>query len=383
MIEKYKTLYSRDSKGNVRVWYQERDGDKYRTISGLQDGKQVTSEWSVATPKNVGKSNATTGETQAISEIENKYDKQLKTGYSTSITDVDDAVTYVKPILAKSYKDYANEIDFSKNEWGMQTKFNGICNITTINGCYSRKGEKFITLKHIENALIPFFKKFPDAVLHGEAFNDLYREKLNEIVKLCRKSVHITDDDYNESEKIIKYYIYDGYCESAGVGENVAYSKRKEWIDKNVIGKYSHCIEVKTIIIRDKKHLDEFFGERLDRGDEGVIIRKMNMMYSHKRDKNLLKYKPLDSEEMIITDIKEGQGNWSGKAKIISLKTKDGKMFDGTFKGSMLDAETCLKNKTELIGKLVTIYFNGRTSKTAGNCPQYAQFDYNNYLRAD
>jgi len=383
MIKTYPTLYSKDSTGKIRIWFQEQIGAKYRTVSGVKDSNSlVTSEWTIAEAKNTGKKNATSGSEQATAEIEAKYKKQRKTGYFDSINDVD-TNQYVEPILAKSYKDYAEDVNFSKGEWGMQTKFNGICNITTINGCFSRKGEKFVTLKHIESALISFFKKFPDAVLHGEAFNDDYREQLNEIVKLCRKSVHITDDDYKQSEKLIKYYIYDGYCESAGIGEEVPYSKRKEWIDKNIIGTYDCCIEVKTIIVKDKKHLDEFFGERIERGDEGVILRNMNMKYSHKRDKNLLKYKPLDSEEMTITGIREGSGNWSGKAKIVSVKEKNGNEFDATFKGTMEEAKECLNNKNKWIGKLVTIQFNGRTSKTAGNCPQYAQFDYNNCLRAD
>ena len=381
MIKKYETLYSKDSTGKIRIWFQEQDGANYRTVSGVKDSDNlVTSEWTVAESKNSGKKNATTGIEQATAEIKAKYKKQRKTGYTTIMSDVDTACNYIEPILAKNYKDYDETVDFSKEEWGMQTKFNGICNITSINGCFSRKGEHFVMLKHIEKALVPFFKKFPDAVLHGEAFNDDYREQLNEIVKLCRKTVHITEDDYNQSEKLIKYYIYDGYCESAGVGENVPYSKRKEWIDKNVIGKYSNCIEVKTVIVKDKKHLDEFFGERIERGDEGVILRKMNMKYSHKRDKNLLKYKPLDSDEMTIVDIKEGSGNWNNKAKIITLKMKNGKIFDGTFKGSMKDAEICLKEKNKWIGKIVTVYYNGITGL---GCPQYCQFDYNNCLRVD
>ena len=381
MIKKYETLYSKDSTGKIRIWFQEQDGAKYRTVSGVKDSDNlVTSEWTIAESKNAGKKNATTGIEQATAEINAKYKKQRKTGYTTIMSDVDTACNYIEPILAKNYKDYDETVDFSKEEWGMQTKFNGICNITSINGCFSRKGEHFVMLKHIEKALVPFFKKFPDAVLHGEAFNDDYREQLNEIVKLCRKTVHITDDDYNQSEKLIKYYIYDGYCESAGVGENVPYSKRKEWIDKNVIGKYSNCIEVKTVIVKDKKHLDEFFGKRIERGDEGVILRKMNMKYSHKRDKNLLKYKPLDSDEMTIVDIKEGSGNWNNKAKIITLKMKNGKIFDGTFKGSMKDAEICLKEKNKWIGKIVTVYYNGITGL---GCPQYCQFDYNNCLRVD
>lgn len=380
MKKEYKKLYSRDSKGKIRIWWLEQFDGKYRTHAGVQDGKIVTSEWTQAEGKNVGRANETTPTEQATSEIESQYIKQEKQGYHSDLKNVDKGCAYIEPILAKKYVDYIDNVDFSRKEWGMQNKFNGVCCLTSKNGCYSRKGEKFLSIPHIEKALESFFKKFPDAVLHGEIFNDEYREQLNEIVKLCRKTVHITDKDFEQSKKLIKYYIYDGYCKSAGVGEDISYTKRKEWIDNNVIGKYDHCEEVKTTIINSKEHLDEFFGERIERGDEGVILRRMNMKYVHKRDKNLLKYKPTNDEEMTIIDIKEGSGNWSGKAKIITLKTKDGKVFDGTFKGSMENAATCLKEKKQWIGKSVTIFFNGYTGL---GCPQYAQFDYNNCLRAD
>ena len=62
---KYPDLYTRDSLGNVRVWHMEQDDDKYRTISGLLEGEKVTSEWTVAKPKNMGKKNETTGSMQA------------------------------------------------------------------------------------------------------------------------------------------------------------------------------------------------------------------------------------------------------------------------------------------------------------------------------
>jgi ATP-dependent DNA ligase len=104
----------------------------------------------------------------------------------------------------------------------------------------------------------------------------------------------------------------------------------------------------------------------------------MNMKYVHKRDKNLLKYKPMQDAEFKILDIKEGQGNWSGKAKIITVEMDNGKVFDAVFKGSMEEAAKCLRDKNDWIGKTVTIYFFGYTGL---NCPQYAQFDYNNCIK--
>jgi DNA ligase-1 len=373
----YPMLYTRDSLGNVRMWQMEQSNDKYRTISGLLDGEKVTSDWTVCFAKNQGKKNATTASEQAAKEIEAKYKKQKKTGYFENLDEID-TIQYIEPILAKSYKDYADEVVFEKEEWGVQTKFNGICCIATKNGCFSRKGEKFLSIGHIEESLKPFFEKHPTSFLHGELFNDNYREKLNEIVKLCRKTVNITQDDKKKSEELIQFYIYDGCIMEAGLDQSKPYHERKKWIDSNVVNNYNYCVEVETTIVANKEHLDDFFKKKVERGDEGVILRKMNMKYVHKRDKNLLKYKPMQDAEFKILDIKEGQGNWSGKAKIIKVEMDNGKVFDAVFKGSMEEAEECLKSKNDWIGKTVTIYFFGYTGL---NCPQYAQFDYNNSIK--
>lgn len=378
-MKSYPKLFTRDSIGNVRVWYMEQEDNKFRAVSGLLDGEKVTSEWTVTSAKNEGKKNATSATEQATKEIEAKYKKQKKTGYFEDILDID-TTQYIEPILAKSYKDYSEEIIFEKNDWGVQTKFNGVCCIATKDGCFSRKGEKFLSINHVVNSLEPFFKKYPKSFLHGELFNDEYREKLNEIVKLCRKTVHITNEDIEKSKNLISFYIYDGCIIEANLDQSQPYFKRKKWIDENIVGHFNHCVEVNTTIIKNKTHLDELFFERVARGDEGLILRKMDMKYSHKRDKNLLKYKPMDSDEMLILDVKEGSGNWQGKAKTITVKTKDGHIFDATFKGDMKSAEKFLKEKIKWIGKEVTIAFFGHTGL---GCPQYAQLDINNCDRAD
>lgn len=372
-------LYTRDSLGNVRIWYMEQQDDKYRAVSGLMDGEKVTSDWTISFAKNSGKRNETTAVEQATKEIEAKYKKQKKTGYFEDIKDVD-VSQYVEPMLAKSYKDYSGEICFDKKEWGCQTKFNGICCVVTKDGCFSRKGEKFLSINHIFDSLSSFFEKYPNSFLHGELFNDEYREKLNEIVKLCRKTVNITNEDFVKSKKIIDFYIYDGCISDMGLDQSKPYVERKKWIDENVISKHEHCIGVETTIIENKNHLDKIFKEKIQRGDEGLILRKMSMKYEHKRSKNLLKYKPVDSDEMVILDIKQGSGNWHGKAKIITVKDKNGIVFDAVFKGDMESAVDFLENSKQWIGKEVTINFFGRTGL---GCPQYAQLDINNCLRAD
>ena len=45
---KYPTLYHIDENDNIRVWWMEQEGDKYRTVSGIENGQLVTSEWKLA-----------------------------------------------------------------------------------------------------------------------------------------------------------------------------------------------------------------------------------------------------------------------------------------------------------------------------------------------
>lgn len=89
---------------------------------------------------------------------------------------------------------------------------------------------------------------------------------------------------------------------------------------------------------------------------------------------------PEDDDEFVITAINEGSGNWAGKAKIISLRAKNGDEFDATFKGNMADATTFLKEAKVWIGREVTVKYNGFTGL---GTPQFAQVDYNNITKGD
>ena len=48
-------LYKIDTKGKTRVWWMEYDNEKYRTHSGIDDGKIVVSGWQYPEAKNVGR----------------------------------------------------------------------------------------------------------------------------------------------------------------------------------------------------------------------------------------------------------------------------------------------------------------------------------------
>lgn len=378
MIQKYDTLYSRDSKGNIRVWHMEQDTDKYRMVSGLQDGGKVSSSWTTAKPKNVGKKNATTGEQQAASEIDSKYTKQLKTGYTRDINNVDNCVLYIEPMLANKYKDRLKKINFETQNWGFQCKFNGNRCIATKSGLTTRTGEQYICVPHINEALVEFFKKYPTAILDGELFNHDYRQSLNELSKLVRKTVHATKKDLDRSKKLVKFYVYDGYGWDGG-DASVAYSQRKFWIDTNVVGKYGFIEPVLTIPIKSTADLDAQYKQVLDDNQEGGILRNMDGGYENSRSNNLLKVKPEDDDEGIILAITDADGNWAGAATVVTLKWK-GKEFDAVFKGNYETRAEILKNKNDWIGKEVTFLYMDFTGL---GTPNFARIDPKNCFKTD
>ena len=60
----------------IQVGYNSEDIAGIRAISGLVDGKKVTYEWNLTEAKNVGRSNATTAQTQAEFEAQAEWTKK-------------------------------------------------------------------------------------------------------------------------------------------------------------------------------------------------------------------------------------------------------------------------------------------------------------------
>jgi len=202
------------------------------------------------------------------------------------------------------------------------------------------------------------------------------RQQLNEISKLVRKTKHITQEDLDKSEELVRFYIYDGY-DFDNLGIKTSYQKRKSWIDKNVTNLYNYMARVRDFPIKNQKGLDYVYEAFVEEGHEGIILRNIEKGYENKRSKYLLKIKPEDDSEAIIIDVIEGKGNWSGVAKTATLKWGD-KIFDATFKGSQKQLKEVLENKGNWLDKEVTFLYNGLTGL---KIPNFARIDINNCFK--
>jgi ATP-dependent DNA ligase len=371
------TLFSRTSTGAVQQWTVQIDGNKFRVESGQTDGKKVLSEWTVCEPKNIGRANATTANEQAVSEAQAKWDKKVKLGYTTDVTKIDSSTSFVEPMLAKNFEDRLDKIDWDEGVF-VQNKYNGARCVATYDGervrLTTRKGEEYISIPHIANDLEKFFADYPEAVLDGELFSYDYRQKLNELMSIVRKTKKITDADLKKSEEMVCFHIYDGYNFGPATDVCVKYSNRKKRIDE-LLPKYSKYYRaVETEMAHSLDEVRAIFNKYVDDGQEGVIVRVPHSPYEHKRSSYLLKWKPLEDDEATIVEITEGKGNWAGTGKIITLDW-NGKIFDATFKGTMEQGAKFLKEKNKWIGREVKFQYNGLTGL---QIPNYARVDIEN-----
>lgn len=373
MNKTYPILYSRTSTGAVQTWQIFVKDSSFSVESGQLEGKKVISEPNYCEGKNIGKTNETSPNEQALLEAQSKFDKKKKSkGYFESIEDIDEE-TFINPMLAKKYQDYEDKI---KEEVIIQPKQNGSRCIATKNGLFTRTGERFFTCPHIIESLQGIFKKCPEAVIDGELLCTDYRNRLNETMKLIRRDVHIEPHHLEESRKLVKYIVYDCF-NIEFITSDDGYERRKVAFEAVLKGN-KYCIPIESIYCKNKEEVYKQHGKYVENAEEGSIIRLLNEPYVFKRSSALLKLKNTDDSEGEILDILTGSGNWGDCGKVITLKWK-GKVFNATFKGTQEDSREFLNNKEKYIGRIVTFTYNGLTGKEF--VPNYAQVDFANAFK--
>ena len=334
-------LYKRDSKGKVRIWTMEvgfnnNDEAGIRTISGLVDGQKVTSAWNLTEAKNVGRSNATTAKTQAEFEAQAEWTKNVDKEYFVDVNAID-SYTAFKPMLAH---------DFTKTPVTSgitQPKLDGIRMVVNTRGLYSRSNKEIVAVPHIAEALAEFIKDHPTVTLDGELYNHELKDNFQKITSLVRKTVNLGADELAESAELVQYHIYDMF-DSAN--PNMTFMQRYNWIQKNV-----HLVNKKAVgiylvasaICETSEEIDVMYGEYTTAGYEGQMVRQ-DTIYENKRSKGLLKRKEFITEEYQVVEVHEGQGNWAGYAKRLTLKMPNGTTFSSGIRGSQAKLKELLEN---------------------------------------
>lgn len=347
----YSTLYKRSVSGKVSTWSVTVDGNTFYTTSGYKDGKKITSEPTICTPKNIGKSNETTAHQQAKAEAEAMEKKRLELGYFLNEAEIDDPV-FFKPMLAHKWQDYENKLSFPLYS---QPKYDGIRCIVKSDGMWTRNGKKIISAPHIYEALMPLFEEDPGLVFDGELYVSGDVADFNTIISCVRKTKP-TLADIMESRKI-QYWIYD------------LPSSHKTFIERfNDLVRMQLplcCMKVPTKLVKNKQDVIKLYKEYMEQGHEGQMIR-VNELYQNKRTKFLLKDKRWIDEEFTILSVIEGKGKLMGKVGKLGFKKGDN-YFESAVNGDHEYIHQLWLDKNKLIGKKATVkYFELTTANENG-----------------
>lgn len=351
-------LYKQDSKGKIRTFQMEISGGSYRTITGLLDGAKVTTEWTECKPKNVGRSNATTPEVQAIYEVNAKYTNKVSLEHYSY--DIEDAMAtrhkYFSPMLAETAADINWEMQDGVDVI-LDPKLDGMRMVTQLSIAHSRKGKPIAASMEIQSNLADFFAEYPTVTLDGELYNHEYHADFQTLMKLFRKEKP-NESELEEMLKVAEYHVYDMF-DSANPGMTAL--ERKQWLDKNLkplnIPKvYIVQWQLVSTISDYKQALDK----NLEDGYEGSIVRIPSSLYVNKRSKSLIKIKIFDDAEYVIEAILPGKGNRGNIAGSVVVNV-NGTLVGCGIRGNRDYFKTLLDNASFYVGLRATVRFFGFT----------------------
>jgi DNA ligase-1 len=111
--------------------------------------------------------------------------------------------TKIKAMLAHKYN--PDKADYPAY---IQPKLDGVRCLFTKDGAFSRAGNQFMNVEHIEYDLKPVFNRYPNLILDGELYNHGLKDDFNKIISLVKKKKP-TKDDRIEAAQQVQYHMYD------------------------------------------------------------------------------------------------------------------------------------------------------------------------------
>ena len=334
------------------------------TSHGYEGGKFQVNERLVESGKNLGKKNATTPVTQAISEAQALWNKKKDAGYSetsaatsaaaTSAAATTDAavsaatVAVPLPMLAQDFNKRGKHIAFP---CFAQRKLDGVrCVAIAGRGLFSRNGKP--SSRHLTHIMTDINRLPAGTVLDGELYSDDLT--FQEIVGLVKKDTLREGD----AAKMAKIYlcVYDTIRE----GTN---AERNTWLSN--LFTTTTFTGLRLLPTAECASLDDvktLHASYVAEGYEGLILRNKSGLYNVGfRSADLQKYKEFEDAEYPVVGFKEGDGLEKG-CVIWMCRTKDGKEFAVRPRGTREDRCAAFLTGATMIGQPLTVRYQELTT---------------------
>lgn len=342
-------MYALSKRGQIRVYeISIKDFGDHAVMTTRKkvtiDGKWVEDKYEYWNGVNIGKANETTYLQQAHFEARSAINRLKDAGFTETIPDASkkfntDANGKIKPMLAISFD--AGKIKFPCL---CQPKYDGVrCTISEVDGnidIISRKGKPY-KIPHLEKWASENRQLLP---LDGELYNH-GELSFQDIISAVKKVSPLTDK--------IKFVAYDRPI--------LDVPNRERWhkLVQDFECKTDIPVYVSGWVFCDNiGQIEKYHDRCVEQGYEGVIIRNLDGMYEFGfRSNNLIKFKKFDDSEFEITDVVEATGRDAGTAVFVCKC--DGGTFNVKPQGTREIRAEYYKNRKNLIGKLVTVQYQG------------------------
>ena len=339
-MPQFQPLYKPDTKGNACIWSIAVNDNSY-TISHGKVGGKIQDKTTICAPKNVGRSNESTGREQALKEAEAKWiERKDRKGYGLT---VEAATDCNKPMLAMDYHKAGHRITYPCL---VQPKLDGVrAFIKRVNddevSITSRTGKDFpADLSHIKE----WARRTMDVglVLDGELY--IHGKELEDIVSAVKKT--------KPSTAAVQFWIFDYVDPEDG------FIQRLNWLHDNFFipdEDYEPIILVETWEASSEKELKTMHQEYVEEGYEGAMVRNFTGAYkAGKRSPDLQKYKTFfDAEFMILGILEDKDGN-----PVFQLACGADGRFQCVLKGDKdVNRAKYITGDTNVIGKYMTVKY--------------------------
>jgi DNA ligase-1 len=358
MTKTLKTLYHRGSKGAIYSWRIWTEGADIVTEYGQVDGKKQLAR-KTAEAKNIGKSNETTPEGQALLEAKSMWTFKVERKYRKTLKEAEQGEIFLPMLAAKFAARKGKKKDGHTYPCDVQPKLDGLRALA----CWqdgrvvllSRSGKEY-NCPHITEELLQTLPK--GMVLDGEMYKrGIELQTINSWVKKLRpETVNI------------EFHVYD--CVFPGE-INLEWPNRWErlsgWFAENKGLK--SVVEVETHTVETEDAVYELQSQFLHKGLEGAVVRMYdNSAYKFGyRSKRLLKVKSWVDAEFQVTGYTNGVGKfkdcviWTCVTGQSDGSPTPGIEFETTPIGTMEERAEMLRNADSFIGKWLKVKFANYT----------------------
>lgn len=355
------TLYKNHS-GRIGSWEGWTEGNIVHSRScTVLGGSWVPSQYT-AVGKNIGRSNETTPEEQAILELESKSRLKIDKGYVKTKKEAQvvstNSLGLPKPMLAAQL----DKVKPESIDWEtafVQPKLDGHRALYKDGVLYSRAG-KVIDLPHIVEAIESCSLK--NLHLDGELY--LHGKTLQEVSSLIKGA-----KKNPEASLDVEYWVYD-------IVSDKPFSERSEMLwEAYDTSDRAYTYPVKWTETTEVKSLEEAMQHHEKYREfkmEGTMIRFGTDGYQvDKRSKKLLKVKEFHDAEFKVIGYEEGKpyirGDEVFQVPVWICETEDGGNFNVTASGNMYEKAMQWDEKEDLVGEMLTVKYHNMSKD---NIPQ-------------